>query len=85
MRCAARPTPSASSRSSPGSDVGSRGHATATNLEIGFLSELSLSNLQVLRHDVRTDEFPERAFELIHARATRRLPERGAIRQAEQR
>ena len=48
--------------------VGPRGRVTATDLEIGFLSQLSLSNLEVLRHDVRTDEFPERTFDLIHAR-----------------
>ena len=49
--------------------VGPRGRVTATDLETGFLSERSLPNLEVLRHDVRTDEFPERAFDLVHARA----------------
>lgn len=45
------------------------GHVTATDLETGFLSELDLPNLTVLRHDVRSDEFPAGAFGLIHARA----------------
>ena len=49
--------------------VGPHGRVTATDLETGFLSELSLPNLDVLRHDVRTDEFPEGSFELVHVRA----------------
>lgn len=49
--------------------VGSRGHVTATDLDTGWLAELSLPNLRVLRHDLRTDDFPERSFDLIHARA----------------
>lgn len=48
--------------------VGPLGRVTATDLETDFLAELSLPNLEVLRHDVRTDDFPERAFDLIHAR-----------------
>jgi SAM-dependent methyltransferase len=49
--------------------VGERGHVTATDLDTGFLEELSLPNLTVLRHDVRTDELPEGSFDLVHARA----------------
>jgi len=49
--------------------VGERGRVTATDLETGFLELLSLPNLEVLRHDVRTDDFPEGSFDLIHARA----------------
>jgi SAM-dependent methyltransferase len=49
--------------------VGAAGHVTATDLQTGFLSELSLPNLSVLRHDVRTDEFPAGSFDLIHVRA----------------
>lgn len=45
------------------------GQVTATDLETGFLSELALPNLTVLRHDVRTDEFPENSFDLVHVRA----------------
>jgi SAM-dependent methyltransferase len=52
---------------------------TATDLETDFLAELSLPNLEVLRHDVRIDEFPERTFDLIHARTVlMHLPERMA-------
>lgn len=49
--------------------VGPKGRVTATDLETGFLSELSLPNLDVLRRDVRTDQFPESSFELGHVRA----------------
>jgi SAM-dependent methyltransferase len=49
--------------------VGEGGHVTATDLETGYLEEIALPNLTVLRHDVRSDEFPERSFDLVHARA----------------
>lgn len=49
--------------------VGADGHVTATDLQTEFLSELSLPNLSVLRHDLRTDEFPPSSFDLIHVRA----------------
>lgn len=56
------------------------GRVTATDLETGFLSELSLPNLTVLRHDVRTDDFPEGSFDLVHARAVlMHIPDRMAI------
>jgi SAM-dependent methyltransferase len=50
-------------------DVAPRGQVTATDLQTEFLSELSLPNLTVLRHDVRTDGFPEGSFDLVHVRA----------------
>jgi SAM-dependent methyltransferase len=50
-------------------DVAPRGQVTATDLDTGFLSELPLPNLTVLRHDVRTDSFPEGSFDLVHVRA----------------
>ena len=50
-------------------DVAARGQVTATDLDTGFLSELSLPNLTVLRHDVRADGFPEGSFGLVHVRA----------------
>ena len=40
-----------------------------TDVQTGFLHELSLPNLTVLRHDVRTDGFPEGSFGLVHVRA----------------
>jgi SAM-dependent methyltransferase len=49
--------------------VGRTGHVIATDLETDFLAALSLPNLEVLRHDVTTDDFPERSFDFVHARA----------------
>jgi hypothetical protein len=49
--------------------VGPTGHVTATDLQMGFLSEIDASNVEVLRHDVRTDTFPPSSFDLIHTRA----------------
>lgn len=50
-------------------DLAPQGQVTATDLETGFVSGLALPNLTVLRHDVRTDEFPEGSFDLVHIRA----------------
>ena len=49
--------------------VGPEGHVTVTDLQLGFLEALDASNVEVLRHDVRTDTFPEGTFDLVHARA----------------
>jgi SAM-dependent methyltransferase len=37
-------------------------------LQIGFLSAIDAPNVEVLRHDVRTDTFPPSSFGLIHTR-----------------
>lgn len=49
--------------------VGAEGHVTATDLQLGFLETVDASNVEILLHDVRTDTFPERSFDLIHTRA----------------
>ncbi len=49
--------------------VGPAGRVTATDLDTGFLAELLLPNLEVLRHDVTSDEFPAGSFDLVHVRA----------------
>jgi SAM-dependent methyltransferase len=49
--------------------VGPKGRVTATDLDPGFLERVVAANVDVLRHDVRTDSFPERSFDLVHARA----------------
>ena len=49
--------------------VGPTGYVTATDLQMGFLSEIDASNVEVLRHDVRTDTFPPVSFDLIRTRA----------------
>jgi len=60
--------------------VGPVGRVTATDLDTGFLSELSLPNLEVLRHDVTSDEFPAGSFDLVHVRAVvMHLPDRMAV------
>jgi SAM-dependent methyltransferase len=60
--------------------VASRGQVTVTDLETGFLSELALPNLTVLRHDVRTDDFPPSSFDLVHVRAVlMHIPDRMAV------
>jgi len=49
--------------------VGPNGTVTATDLQLDFLSAIDAPNVEVLRHDLRTDTFPEGSFDLIHARA----------------
>jgi hypothetical protein len=52
------------------SDVtGPAGHVIATDLRLGFLTEIDASNVEILRHDIRTDTFPPGSFDLIHTRA----------------
>jgi SAM-dependent methyltransferase len=49
--------------------VGSTGHVTVTDLQTDFVSALAMPNLTVLRHDLRTDDFPVGSFDFVHARA----------------
>ena len=49
--------------------VGPSGRVIATDLQLGFLTEIDASNVEVLRHDIRTDTFPASSFDLIHTRA----------------
>jgi SAM-dependent methyltransferase len=49
--------------------VGETGRVIATDLQLGFLDAIDGANVEVIRHDVRTDTFPERSFDLVHARA----------------
>ena len=49
--------------------VGPAGRVIATDLQLGLLSEIDASNVEVLRHDIRTDTFPPGSFDLIHTRA----------------
>lgn len=44
------------------------GRVVATDTDTAFLPT-DVRNLQPLRHDVRRDDFPDAAFDLIHARA----------------
>ena len=49
--------------------VGAAGHVIATDLQMGFLTEIDAPNVEILRHDIRTDTFPPDSFDLIHTRA----------------
>jgi len=49
--------------------VGATGRVIATDLQLGFLTEIDASNVEVLRHDIRTDTFPPGSFDLVHTRA----------------
>jgi len=49
--------------------VGSSGHVVATDLEPRFLEAIDEPNLEVWRHDILREPFPERRFDLVHARA----------------
>ncbi len=49
--------------------VGPGGNVTATDLQLDFLSAVDASNVELIRHDIRTDSFPEGSFDLIHSRA----------------
>jgi SAM-dependent methyltransferase len=49
--------------------VGPAGRVIATDLQLGFLTGIDASNVEVLRHDIRTGTFPARSFDLIHTRA----------------
>src|SRR5262245_8869205 len=49
--------------------VGPGGRVVASDLETGFLNEIGASNVEVIRHDIRTETFPPASFDLIHTRA----------------
>lgn len=63
-----------------GSHVGPTGHVLATDLEIDALGAVAAGNVEVRRHDVRTEPLPAAAFDLVHARLLLiHLPERIAV------
>jgi trans-aconitate methyltransferase len=49
--------------------VGPAGRVVATDLQVGFLGEIAASNVEVIRHDIRTGTFSPGSFDLIHTRA----------------
>jgi SAM-dependent methyltransferase len=63
--------------------VGSDGSVVATDLETGFLAEITAPNLEVRRHDIRSDPLEENAFDLVFARKVlEHMPEHRAVLQA---
>jgi trans-aconitate methyltransferase len=49
--------------------VGPTGRVTVTDLQLDFLTVIDAPNVELLRHDIRTDTFPQRSFDVIHTRA----------------
>jgi SAM-dependent methyltransferase len=49
--------------------VGSSGHVLATDIDIRFLGDLTLPNVDVRSHDITEDELGADAFDLVHCRA----------------
>lgn len=49
--------------------VGPTGTVISTDLQPGLLDTLDLGNVEVLRHDIRVDDFPKASFDLVHTRA----------------
>jgi SAM-dependent methyltransferase len=49
--------------------VGARGRVVATDLDIRFVRELDLENLEAREHDIASDPLEEEAFDLVHARS----------------
>lgn len=60
--------------------VGPTGTVLATDIEMDLLSTLTLPNVTVRRHDVRTDPLPDDEFDLVHTRFVLiHLPERDEV------
>src|SRR5215204_2833106 len=49
--------------------VGEGGRVVATDIDTSLLAQLDDSRIEVLRHDVLVDDFPDSAFDLVHCRA----------------
>jgi SAM-dependent methyltransferase len=49
--------------------AGRAGSVVATDLQVDLLGAIEAPNVEVIRHDIRTDTFPEESFDLIHTRA----------------
>lgn len=63
--------------------VGPRGRVLATDLDTRFVEALDDDNLDVRHMDLRTDELPADAFDLVHARAVlMHIPQREQIFEA---
>jgi SAM-dependent methyltransferase len=49
--------------------VGPSGHVMATDINVDWMSGSLPANVEVRRHDIGVDPLPERAFDVVHARA----------------
>ncbi len=60
--------------------VGPKGRVLAADLDTRFVEKLDESNLDACRMDLRTDELPADAFDLVHARAVlMHIPQREQV------
>jgi len=60
--------------------VGINGRVVATDIDCSLLDSNDAANLEIRRHDIVSDELPERAFDLVHARMVlEHLPERAQV------
>jgi hypothetical protein len=48
--------------------VGQSGHVLATDIDVGWASQIAGGNVDVRRHDVAADDPPTEVFDLVHAR-----------------
>jgi 2-polyprenyl-3-methyl-5-hydroxy-6-metoxy-1,4-benzoquinol methylase len=49
--------------------VGSRGKVLATDIDIKFMRDLNIPNLDVRQHDLLKDDLEENQYNLVHCRA----------------
>ena len=49
--------------------VGPAGHVVATDINTDWMSGSQPGNVELRRHDIGVDPLPERAFDIVHARA----------------
>jgi ubiquinone/menaquinone biosynthesis C-methylase UbiE len=49
--------------------AGPQGKVVATDLQVDFLEAINEPSVEIVRHDIRTDTFPEESFDLVHTRA----------------
>lgn len=60
--------------------VGPAGRVLATDIDPRFIPPSGVSHLEVLRHDITTDQIPVARYDLIHARLVlSHLPQRGEV------
>jgi 2-polyprenyl-3-methyl-5-hydroxy-6-metoxy-1,4-benzoquinol methylase len=52
-----------------GAQVGSQGRVVATDINLRFLTELALPNVEVRQHDIRTDPLEPGTYDLAHCRS----------------
>lgn len=48
--------------------VGPDGYVLATDLDLKFLDDIDLPNVEVRKHDIVNDDLPESTFDLVHTR-----------------